>query len=651
MRLTRLFTPLTLRRCTLRNRIVSTAHSTGLTEGTLIGAALVAYYEARARGGAGLVITGSTSVHPSSSSKLKPALACWDDSVVPAYARLAASVHAAGGAVFVQLNHAGALSGSGGPFGCVVGPSAMDHELAVETARAITPGEMDEVRDAFAAAAARVRASGIDGIEIHGGHGNLIQQFLSPHTNRRTDARGGDMEGRLRYPLEIVRAVRAAARPDMVVGLRLCAAEDYDDGLTLAETCLMAPRLVAAGELDYVSVTSGSDTAWASLPRHYAPMYLPAGHMRGLARAIRETVPVPVLCAGRITDPRDAEAILESGDADLVGMTRALIADRDLPVKARAGDLDGIRYCVGANDGCLGRLFRGQSVTCIQDPTAGREHELPPPEPAARPRRVAVVGAGVAGLEAARVAALRGHAVMVLEAGPEPGGQLRLARRARGREEIGAVADNLLRALERLPVELRLGVTATPEEIGALGPDAVIVATGSTPFLPPGLDDGYDRLVSARAALDGAFMGDPLVVWDTRGDMVGISVADHLAAEGRRVTFATAHESAGHRLDPMTRRLALERLAAHGARMLCNVTATRLTEDGIVATDGVTGAETLLESAATLVAATGARGDDALATALRDAMPTLDLTVVGDARSPRGIESAIAEAHMAARGI
>ena len=182
--------------------------------------------------------------------------------------------------------------------------------------------------------------------------------------------------GRMAFAVAVLKPVRAAVGPDFTVRLRLCAEEDNAEGLTVAETVRMAPVLVAAGTLHYVSVTSGRDTQARSLPRHYAPMYLPGGHMRRLARAIREVVAVPVLAAGRITDPRDAEAAIEAGDADLIGMTRALIADRDLPEKARRGDFDAIRYCVGANEGCLGRLGRGLSVTPIPDPVAGREDAL-----------------------------------------------------------------------------------------------------------------------------------------------------------------------------------------------------------------------------------------------------------------------------------
>jgi 2,4-dienoyl-CoA reductase-like NADH-dependent reductase (Old Yellow Enzyme family) len=466
--LTHLFSPLRVGGLTLRNRIVSTAHSTGLTEGNEIGDRLIAYYAARARGGVGLIITGSTSVHPNSTSKLMPALANWDDSIIEPYRKLAGAVHPHGTRIFAQLNHAGALSGAAGKAGRVVAPSALDSELGTETPHALDADEIDEIVKAFAAAAMRAKVAGLDGVELHGGHGNLIQQFLSPLTNKREDSYGGSLENRMRFGLAVVRAVRATVGPDFVVGLRLSAEEDHAGGLTLDVTRVIARAMVEAGRLHYINVTSGSDLSAWSQANHYAPMYVRSGHMRRLARGIREVVSVPVICVGRIVDPRDAEAILEAGDADLVGMTRALIADRDMPQKARRGEFEAIRYCIGINDGCLGRLMRGMHITCVQDPTSGREHELDRMLPASASRRVVVVGGGVAGLEAARVAALRGHRVTVVERQAELGGQVQLARRAPGRADVGSVADHLVREVERQHVEVCCGETATAESI--LGP-------------------------------------------------------------------------------------------------------------------------------------------------------------------------------------
>ena len=648
--LSRLFSPLRIGGITLRNRIVSTAHSTGLSEGVKIGERVIAYYTARARGGVGLIITGSTSVHPTSTSKLMPALANWDDTIIEPYRRLAAAVHPYGTRIFAQLNHAGALSGGGDKLNRIVAPSAIDSELGNETPHELAIEEIAEIVAAFAAAAVRARDGGLDGVELHGGHGNLIQQFLSPLTNRRRDDYGGSPEKRRRFALEVARAVRAAAGPDFVVGLRLSAEEDHPGGLTLADAREIAPAVVEAGRLDYVNVTSGSDlTAWSQV-HHYAPMYLSSGHMRRLARGIRQVVSVPVICVGRVVDPRDAEAILEAGDADLVGMTRALIADRDLPEKARRGDLDGIRYCVGINDGCLGRLYRGAHITCVQDPRSGRELDLDTLPPAMVSRGVVVVGGGVAGLEAARVAALRGHRVTLLERRSELGGQIQLARRAPGRAELGAIVDHLVREVGRHDVKTVCGEEATADSVLALKPGSVVIATGSEAHMPE-LEGGEGRYVSARDALDGAMVGDPVVVFDTKGDMVGLATADWLAERRHRVTVVTSRRYPGQQIELMSGRLLYQRLLDRNVTFIVESEVVRLTEDGVAIRHRYTGRETILPEIATVVAACGGKANDGLYRALRRRAPTLDLRLIGDAAAPRQIERAIYEGHMAAREI
>ena len=648
--LVHLFSPLALNSITLQNRIVSTAHSTGLNDGHRFGERLLAYYEARARGGVGLIITGSTSVHPSSTSRLRPALSNWDDAVIPEYQRLASVTHEYGTRVFAQLNHAGAQSGAAGGVGRLVAPSAVDSELGVETPHELHIDEIREIIDAFAAAAIRVRSGGLDGIELHGAHGNLIQQFLSPLTNKREDEYGGSAENRLRFALQVVGAVRRAVGPDFVVGIRISAQEDHPGGLTLPAMQGFVPTLVAAGGLNYVSVTSGSDSTSWSLAHHYAPMYVSSQPARHLARTMKQAVSVPILVAGRIVDPRDAEAILAEGDADLVGMTRALIADRDLPVKARRGELNDIRPCVGANEGCLGRLMRGLPITCIHDPTSGREGELGPLLRAGVPQRVVVVGGGVAGLEAARVASLRGHQVTLLERTSELGGQVQLARRAPGREELGAVVDHLVRTLEHHAVEIRYGVEANTEMILALDPGAVVIATGSDPRLPC-LPESETRLVSARGALSGDMVGDKVAVFDTKGDLVGLTTADWLVRRRHQVIVVTTKRYPGSLIEPMTWRLLYQRLLDQGVRFVTESEVVRLTEEGIAIRHLVSGREKMLPDIATVVAACGGSANDGLYRRLRRAAPALEMHLVGDAASPRQIEQAIFEGHIAARKI
>jgi len=647
-----LFSSLTMRGgVELPNRIVSTAHSTGLSRTGRIGAAVTAYHEARAAGGVGLIIVGTTSVHPTSTSRHQTALTSWDDSVIPDYKRLASALHPYGTRVFVQLNHAGGLSGSADGVRAVVAPSPIDTELGVDTPHELSVGEINEIIAAFALAAERVRAGGLDGVEIHAGHGNLVQQFLSPLTNCRDDEYGGNRQRRMAFALEVVRVVRAAVGDDFPVGIRISVEEDLPGGLDVDDACWCVPRLVRAADLDYVNVTTGSDTSAVSLPHHYAPMYVPSQHMRPLARAITEVVDVPVLCVGRITDPRDAEDILASGDAHLIGMTRALIADARLPEKAAAGHLDRIRYCVGINDGCLGRLFRGLPISCVQDPSSGRELELGALPTVASPRRVIVVGGGPAGLEAARVAAERGHEVILLEAASEVGGQVALARRPPGRAEVGVITDQIVADLLLLDVEIRCGVTADVELVLGLKPDSVVVATGSDPRVP-NLDDGNNRLVSTRDVYRPAvIVGDPLVLFDTRGEVEGLATADWLAGRGFSVTVVTSGSVPGWRIETITRTLIHQRLVDQGVPIRTTERVDAITADGVVVRHLMSGREETLEGIATVVSACGSRARDRLYRELLESRPTLDVHLVGDALAPRSIESAIYDGHMTGRAV
>lgn len=645
-----LYSPLKVGTNTLRNRIVSTGHNTGLNDGLRIGDRLRAYYAARAEGGVGLMIMGSTSVHPSSNSRLRPAFANWSDDVIAEYASLSRVVADRGSRIFAQLNHAGAGAGVPGGVGHTLAPSAIKSELAPQTPHALELEQIDELVRAFAAAAVRVRAGGMHGLEIHAGHGNLIQQFLSLLTNQRSDAFGGTLENRMRFGKVVLQSIRKAVGDDFTVGLRMSVQEDHDGGLTLDDSKMIVPEFVRAGQLDYVNVTSGSDlTSW-SLANHYASMYVRGGFLRPLARTIKSVVSVPVLMAGRITDPRDADAVIREGDADLVGMTRALIADRDLPNKAARGAMDSIRYCVGANDGCLGRLFRGLAITCIQDPTSGREHELGPVEPAERPRTVVVVGGGVAGMEAARVTAARGHRVTLFERTTELGGQLQLARRLPGREEIGAVVDNLSRELAKANVDIRLGREASVEDIDALRAEVVIMATGSDSHIPD-FDESEMRLTSARGAVEGDMVGENAIVFDTIGDHVGMMTADFLVESGRRVHFVTTCRVPGPSIDAMTGRLLYQRLIDKGVEFHVETEVFGFTDDGVEIRSQISGVRKTLLDVVTVVAACGGRSNDSLYHRLREIRPDLTVKLVGDALSPRLIEQAIYEGQMAARAV
>lgn len=640
--------PLRLGPVTLRNRIVFPAHLTNFAVDGEITDRHIAYYVARARGGAAMIVTEEHTVHPSDRPYEK-LIRGWDPDVLPGYRRLTDAVHAHDTRILAQLNHNGA-QGTGMYTGRPLWAPAPDPDpLFREVPVAIGEREIGELVAGYADVARRCADGGFDGVEIQCSQASILRAFLAPGTNPRTDGYGGDRDRRARLLLDIVTAVRAAIGPGLVLGVRLSGHDGTPGGLCIDDAVHVARLLEATGTVDYLSTSVGVATETLHLVE--APMSTPHGYSLFVPDAIGAAVDLPVVGVGRFTTPDQVRDALTDGVCDLVGAVRAHIADPGFAGKTLGGRGDEIRPCIGCNQDCIGRVGLGRPIGCAVNPHAGYE-EIPLPAPAV-PARVLVVGAGPAGLQAAVTAAQRGHTVTVLERETLPGGQIRSAATAPHRGElIGAVAA-LEAECRRLGVEIRTGADAAAATVRAHRPDAVVVATGARPRRPDWAGTSR-RVVDVRDVLDGhAEPAGRVLVVDDLGFHQATSVAELLADRGCVVTVCTSGMIVGQDLG-----LTLEmngwirRAHDKGIDQVTDVVVAAVAEtgDGVEVTllNHLTG-ETSCCTVDHVVVATHQEPVDELWHELHG--ENFRLICVGDAVTPRRLDSAIIEGMRAAAAL
>jgi 2,4-dienoyl-CoA reductase-like NADH-dependent reductase (Old Yellow Enzyme family) len=647
---------------TARNRIVFGAHFTRFNDQSPVagepgrmGARSARYLADRAAGGAGVVIAGQAQVHPTSAYQMTNNAAAWPADAVDGFTLVTDAVHEHGALAFLQLAHNGGVSDGSWSKLPVHSPSGRSSYN--EPAVALDEAMIAELIASFATSAANAAAGGFDGIEVHGAHGYLIHEFLSPLENRRTDRWGGDLEGRMRFGVEVLRAVRAAVGPDVAVGLRLVGDEEQWDGsgLTPDDCGEIAARFEQLGLVDFLDVSVG--TSGMGMVR---PLY--AKHCLGVPATaiIKQAVgDVPVFAVHRILTPEEAEGILERGEADAITLVRALIADAEWPVKAGAGRAQEIRPCTGCNQGCYGNLLAGLPITCTTNPAVGRDGELGSGTLAAAAvsKRVVVIGGGPAGLEAAWVAAARGHDVVLLERADVLGGKVNLAAQLPGRGEIAGFVSWRIDECERRGVDVRLGFDADHESVLALGPDAVVVATGARaavdthskwhPLPVAGSEQPWVLTVD-DVVLDVSRAGPRVVVLDAVGDIQAIGVAELLAAAGREVTVVSSLPSP-MLLDPETMARALPRMVRAGAAWRPNTILASIGDHEVTTVDTLARTFDTIADVDTVVIRAHGVADSAIAVELRELVS--EVHVVGDALAARWIDRAVFDGHRVGRAL
>jgi 2,4-dienoyl-CoA reductase-like NADH-dependent reductase (Old Yellow Enzyme family)/thioredoxin reductase len=614
-----LFQPFQIGPLKLKNRIVMPPMGTNFAESNapgFISERHRSYYGERARGGVGLIIFEGTRVNPKRMAR-KGGPDLYADQFIPGFRKLTEVIKEGGARCAIQIadrgrignlkvDFAGTFDKSDTKEGEYVGASAKAHPMSGVVAEELAPKGLEEIAGYFADTATRAKKAGFDALELHGAHGVLLNEFLSPYSNKRTDRYGGDLEGRSRFPLMVVRRVREAMGKDMVLSYRISVVEFVEGGLDINESILFAKMLEKEG-VQVIHVSAGINETPSAMNRAIPPMSFPRGRLIPYAEQMKKAVKIPVIVVQRINTPELAEEIIREGKADLVATGRALISDPFWPLKAQEGRVDEIRRCIACNQGCMEKLVQEQSMTCLHNPEVGYETIYGPLKKAEKKKKILVVGGGVAGMEAAYVFAAKGYTVRLMEKEGQLGGTARVASVIDAKKEFSGVIEFLENQLKKLNVEIRLNEEWTNQSMEEGHFDEIIVATGSTPITPRiNLCSSPCEVRLAKEVLKNPEgIGTGVVIFG--GGSVGMEVAEYLHHLGKRVTVIEMLDKICSDLGPLNRADVLERIDKTSITILLKTKVLELTEEGIrISKDGK---EEVLKCPDTVVVAMGVKPD------------------------------------------